>query len=357
MYLKIKKKLEEKPATWLVTGVAGFIGSNLLEVLLELNQRVIGIDNFSTGYKKNLNDVRKVVGASLWKNFHFIEGDICRIEDCYASMKWRGGSETDEENSHPNQKDVDFVLHQAALGSVPRSIEDPINTNKSNVEGFLNLLTAARDSKVKSFVYASSSSVYGDSVSMPKVEYKIGSPLSPYAVSKYVNELYASNFARHFGLKLIGLRYFNVFGKRQDPGGGYAAVIPKWTKKILNGDAVSIYGDGETTRDFCYVENAIQANILAATSEKVGLENEVFNVAKGTQTSLNQLFYKIKNTLRQGKIEYVQKPVYSDFRAGDVRNSLANIEKAKRLLGYNPQKDLDEGLKESIPWYINNLQM
>ena len=357
MYLNIKRKLQENPATWVVTGVAGFIGSNLLESLLKLNQRVIGIDNFSTGYKKNLNEVCETVGTDLWKNFEFIEGDICRIEDCYASMKWRGSGKKNAGRTYSKLNNVDFVLHQAALGSVPRSIEDPANTNKSNVVGFLNMLVAARDSKVKSFVYASSSSVYGDSKSLPKIECKIGSPLSPYAVSKYVNELYASNFASHYGLKVTGLRYFNVFGKRQDPAGGYAAVIPKWTKEIINGDTITIHGDGETTRDFCYVENVVQANILAATSEQEGLENEIFNVAKGKQTSLNQLFYKIKNTLKEKKIEYLQNPLYSDFRAGDIRNSLANIQKARRLLGYNPQKDLDEGLKESIPWYINNLQM
>lgn len=357
MYFSIKRKLEENPATWVVTGVAGFIGSNLLEALLKLNQRVIGIDNFSTGYKKNLNEVHKTVGTDLWNNFNFIEGDICRIEDCYASMKWRGSNIKNVSLDHSELNGVDFVLHQAALGSVPRSIEDPINTNKSNVVGFLNMLVAARDSNVKSFVYASSSSVYGDSASLPKVECKIGSPLSPYAVSKYVNELYASNFAKHYGLKVTGLRYFNVFGKRQDPAGGYAAVIPRWTKEILNGETVEIYGDGETTRDFCYVENAIQANILAATSEQTEFENQIFNVAKGKQTSLNQLFSKIKKTLGQQKIEYKKKPIYSDFRDGDIRNSLANIEKAKRLLGYNPQTDLDQGLKESIPWYINNLHM
>jgi UDP-N-acetylglucosamine 4-epimerase len=335
-YEKLIKEIQKTPNIWLITGVAGFIGSNLLETILKLNQRVVGLDNLSTGYYQNLDEVKSLVSAEQWSNFNFIQGDIRNIEDCRLACQG-----------------VNYVLHQAALGSVPRSIEDPINTNKSNIEGFLNMLVAARDAKVKCFVYAASSSTYGDHTDLPKVEDKIGRPLSPYAVTKLVNELYADVFGRTYGLKTIGLRYFNIFGRRQDPDGAYAAVIPKWISAMIKNQTIYINGDGETSRDFCYVNNAIQANLLAATAIKEEATNQVYNVAVGDRTTLNQLYSYIRESLAK-KYSHLNdaKPVYSGFRAGDVRHSLADITKAKSLLDYKPSHSIEQGLKEAIDWYI-----
>lgn len=332
----LKLQLKAEPKIWLVTGVAGFIGSNLLEVLLKLNQRVVGLDNFSTGHQRNLDEVQTLVTPEQWTNFNFIQGDIRNLDDCHRACDG-----------------VDFVLHQAALGSVPRSLADPITTNTTNISGFLNMLVAARDAQVSSFVYAASSSTYGDHLALPKVESVIGKPLSPYAVTKYVNELYADVFARAYGFTTIGLRYFNVFGKRQDPNGAYAAVIPKWTAAMLQGEDVFINGDGETSRDFCYVENAVQSNLLAATTPDEAARNQVYNVAVGDRTTLNQLFEALRHALADNRVRYHKAPVYRDFRAGDVRHSQADVSKAQRLLGYAPQFDIQAGIDRAMPWYIN----
>ncbi len=339
----VQEKLIQEPKVWLVTGVAGFIGSNLLEKLLKLNQRVVGLDNFSTGHKENLEEVKTLVSAEQWANFQFILGDICSIEDCRKAMNW---------GTQKSLK-VNYILHQAALGSVPRSVEDPIKTNKNNIEGFLNILVAARDAKVKRVVYAASSSTYGDSQDLPKVEDKIGTPLSPYAVTKLVNELYAGIFSKIYHLESIGLRYFNIFGRRQDPAGAYAAVIPKWIGGVITGQKIYINGDGETSRDFCYIDNAVQANILAATTEHDGATNQIYNIAVGQQTSLKELYKIILQTLKMHteNIKY-SNPEYLDFREGDVRHSLAAIEKAKSLLGYQPSHKVDDGIKEAMEWYL-----
>ncbi|EIG7880590.1 NAD-dependent epimerase/dehydratase family protein, partial [Escherichia coli] len=299
-YKKIEDALSSKSETWLITGVAGFIGSNLLEALLKLNQKVVGLDNFATGHQANLDEVKESVSAEQWSAFTFVEGDICEPETCVEVVKG-----------------VDHVLHQAALGSVPRSIKDPITTNNTNISGFINMLVAAKDANVRSFTYAASSSTYGDHPALPKIEENIGNPLSPYAVTKYVNELYAQVFARTYGFKSIGLRYFNVFGKRQDPNGAYAAVIPKWTAAMINDEPLYINGDGETSRDFCFIENVVQMNILAAQSD-ASARDQVYNVAVGDRTTLNQLFNVLKNTLKNNNVIYEKKPVYKDFRAGDV---------------------------------------
>jgi UDP-N-acetylglucosamine 4-epimerase len=322
--------------TWAITGVAGFIGSNLLEHLLKLNQTVIGLDNFATGYQRNLDEVQSLVTSDQWSRFSFIEGDIRNLEDCERACDG-----------------VDFVLHQAALGSVPRSLNDPITTNAANITGFLNMLLAARDLGVKSFTYAASSSTYGDHPALPKVEENIGKPLSPYAVTKYVNELYAEVFARSYGFKAIGLRYFNVFGKRQDPDGAYAAVIPKWTAAMVRGEDVFINGDGETSRDFCFIENAVQANLLAATAED-SAKNEVYNVAVGDRTTLNDLFAALKKALVENGVVYDKEPVYRDFRPGDVRHSQADIGKVASKLGYAPEYRIREGIAKAMPWYLEN---
>ncbi|VVS94860.1 NAD-dependent epimerase/dehydratase family protein [Desulfoluna spongiiphila] len=334
----VTKNLLTHEFTWLVTGVAGFIGSNLLEHLLKLNQRVIGLDNFATGYQRNLDEVKGLVTAAQWDRFSIKEGDIRDLTVCADACDG-----------------VDYVLHQAALGSVPRSLEDPITSNETNISGFLNMLVAARDAKVKNFVYAASSSTYGDHPALPKVEENIGKPLSPYAVTKYVNELYADVFARSYGFKTIGLRYFNIFGPRQDPNGAYAAVIPKWVAGLLKQQPVYINGDGGTSRDFCYIQNAVQANLLAATTENLDAGNQVYNVAVGGRTTLNQLFDLIQDELghRVGGFQKV-KPVYRDFRAGDVRHSQADISKAKSLLGYEPTHKIDAGLEESMGWYLSS---
>lgn len=334
-YETLRRTLEVAPRIWLVTGVAGFIGSNLLETLLKLDQRVIGLDNFATGYPHNLDEVQSLVSAEQWDNFRFIEGDIRNLDDCRRAAEG-----------------VDYVLHQAALGSVPRSLDDPLATNASNIDGFLNMLVAARDAGVKSFVYAASSSTYGDHPGLPKVEDMIGKPLSPYAVTKYVNELYAEVFARCYGFTTIGLRYFNVFGRRQDPEGAYAAVIPRWIAAMIDGDDVIINGDGETSRDFCFVDNVVQVNLLAAASTDEAARNQVYNVAVGDRTSLNQLFEALRGALAANAVRYEKPPVYHDFRAGDVRHSQADITKAKRLLGFVPSHTIEAGLKAVMPWYV-----
>jgi UDP-N-acetylglucosamine 4-epimerase len=332
---QLKQNLLADPKTWLVTGVAGFIGSHLLETLLKLNQHVVGLDNFSTGYQHNLDEVQTLVTPEQWSNFKFINGDIRDLNACQQACK-----------------DIDYVLHQAALGSVPRSIADPILTNQNNIDGYLNMLVAARDAKVKSFTYAASSSTYGDHPDLPKVEDKIGKPLSPYAVTKYVNELYANVFARAYGFETIGLRYFNVFGPRQDPNGAYAAVIPKWVDALIKNEPVYINGDGETSRDFCFVENAVQANLLAATTQNPEARNQVYNVAVGDRTSLNELYNLLKENLENHypQVKTAQ-PVYREFREGDVRHSQADIGKAKSLLGYEPQFDIRAGLGVAVGWF------
>jgi UDP-N-acetylglucosamine 4-epimerase len=333
-YEQLLERLPRDPRTWLVTGVAGFIGSNLLETLLRLDQRVVGLDNFATGHRRNLDEVRGLVSPEQWARFTFHEGDIRNLDECRRACEG-----------------VDHVLHQAALGSVPRSLEDPIATNSVNIDGFLNMLVAGRDAKVQSFTYAASSSTYGDHPGLPKVEDRIGKPLSPYAVTKYVNELYADVFARSYGFASIGLRYFNVFGRRQDPEGAYAAVIPKWTAAMIRGEEVFINGDGETSRDFCYVENAVQANLLAATAGESAL-NQVYNVAVGGRTTLSQLFGFLREALSDQKVSYDKPPVLRDFRGGDVRHSQADITKAQTLLGYRPAFDIRNGLHEAMAWYV-----
>lgn len=337
-YNEAKSQLQQQPKTWLVTGVAGFIGSNLLEQLLTLNQTVVGLDNFATGYQENLDEVERLVTPQQWQNFKFIEGDIRDFDTCTKACTG-----------------VDYVLHQAALGSVPRSINDPITTNSVNISGFLNMLTAARNANVKSFTYAASSSTYGDHPALPKVEENIGKPLSPYAVTKYVNELYADVFARTYDFKAIGLRYFNVFGQRQDPNGAYAAVIPKWTAAMIGGEDVFINGDGETSRDFCFIQNTVQANILAATTQDDEARNQVYNVAVGDRTTLNQLFDAIKSALNENGVNYDKAPVYRDFRAGDVRHSQADVSKIINKLEYEPQFRIQKGIRSAIIWYISNL--
>jgi len=336
-YKVITEKLKQSPKKWLITGVAGFIGSNLLETLLRLDQEVVGLDNFITGHQYNLDEVQGEVTKKQWKRFHFIKGDIRNLADCKKATL-----------------NVDYVLHQAALGSVPRSIEDPIATNQANIDGFLNMLVAAKDAEVNSFTYAASSSTYGDHPDLPKVEDKIGNPLSPYAVTKLVNELYAEVFARTFGFKTIGLRYFNIFGKRQDPNGAYAAVIPKWTLAMLNNEIIYINGKGDTSRDFCFIENAVQMNILSATATEEA-KNNVYNVAVGDRTSLNELFNEIKkiltNTLPEIKTLEAE---YRDYRAGDVRHSQANISKAIENLSYKPTHDIRNGLNIALKWYLKN---
>lgn len=336
-YEEICTQLTIEPKVWLITGVAGFIGSNLLETLLKLNQTVVGLDNFATGHQYNLDEVQALVSAEHWAKFSFIEGDIRKLEDCQRACSG-----------------VDYVLHEAALGSVPRSINDPITTNETNISGFLNMLLAARDAEVKSFTYAASSSTYGDHPALPKVEENIGNPLSPYAVTKYVNELYANVFARTYGFKTIGLRYFNVFGQRQDPNGAYAAVIPKWAAALIQGEDVFINGDGETSRDFCFIENTVQMNLLAATATAEA-KDEVYNVAVGDRTTLNTLFDALKTALAGRGVECAQMPTYRDFRAGDVRHSQADTSKAERLLGYAPQYRIYDGIQIAMPWYIKNV--
>jgi UDP-N-acetylglucosamine 4-epimerase len=333
-YEQIQQELAQRPKTWLITGCAGFIGSNLLETLLQLGQSVVGLDNFATGYQRNLDEVKDTVSAGQWARFRFIEGDVRDFNVCRNAVK---GS--------------DYVLHQAAIGSVPRSLLDPVTTNDVNISGFLNMLIASRDAAVASFVYAASSAAYGDHPGLPKIEDTIGRPLSPYAVTKYVNELYAEVFARCYGFAVIGLRYFNVFGKRQDPNGAYAAVIPKWIAAMIRNEEIFINGDGETSRDFCFVDNAVQANLLAATTSDSN-KNEIYNIAVNGITTLNQLFDYVKSALRSNDIEYEKRPVYRDFRAGDVRHSQADIRKAEQRLGYVPRFRICQGVEVATPWYI-----
>lgn len=337
-YEELLVRLPNEPKTWLVTGVAGFIGSNLLESLLKLDQTVVGLDNFSTGFQHNLDEVQTLVSSQQWERFTFIQGDIRNIEDCKRACEG-----------------VDYVLHQAALGSVPRSVADPITTNSANVTGFLNMLVAAKEANsgkgVASFTYAASSSTYGDHPALPKVEENIGKPLSPYAVTKYVNELYADVFAKCYGFNTIGLRYFNVFGKRQNPNGAYAAVIPKWVASLLKGEVVYINGDGETSRDFTFIENAIQANLLAATS-KPEARNHVYNMAAGDRTTLKQLFDLIRDNLVPHGVAATAQFEYRDFRLGDVRHSLADVSKAREFLGYHPSHQIAEGVSVGVSWYV-----
>ncbi|QWD76433.1 Vi polysaccharide biosynthesis UDP-N-acetylglucosaminuronic acid C-4 epimerase TviC [Polynucleobacter sp. MWH-UH24A] len=333
-YVQLLKRIHQSPSTWLVTGVAGFIGSNLLETLLKLDQNVVGLDNFATGNQRNLDEVQNLVTPAQWSNFQFIHGDICQMEDCQKACNG-----------------VDYVLHQAALGSVPRSLADPILTNNVNINGFLNMLVAARDEKVKSFTYAASSSTYGDHLSLPKVEDRIGKPLSPYAVTKYVNELYADIFSKCYDYHTVGLRYFNVFGPRQNANGAYAAVIPKWVSSLLKDETIYINGDGETSRDFTFVQNVIQANLLAATAKNEA-RNQIYNIAFGERTSLKQLFVLIRHNLRPYGVSDSKEPKYCDFRAGDVRHSLADISKAKNLLGYEPTHCVADGIKLATRWYV-----
>ncbi|MCP4752503.1 MAG: SDR family oxidoreductase [Proteobacteria bacterium] len=339
-YQQVLNDLRGRPRKWLVTGVAGFIGSHLLETLLKLDQHVVGLDNFSTGYRENLEQVRSLVSPEQWRSFTLIEGDVRNAESCRAAC---GG--------------MDYVLHEAALGSVPRSIDDPLLTNATNIQGFLNMLVAARDAKVKRFVYAASSSTYGDHPGLPKVEDEIGSPLSPYAVTKYVNELYADVFAKAYGFESIGLRYFNVFGPRQDPNGAYAAVIPLWFSGLIKGKEAYINGDGETSRDFCFIENCVQANLLAACATDPSTLNQVYNVAFGERTTLNDLFTMIREEVaRFYPAARRQKAVIKEFRPGDVRHSLADIGKAGKLLGYDPAYSVRKGLEKTSGWYIANLR-
>ena len=330
-------KIANTPKKWLVTGVAGFIGSHILQELLSLGQDVVGLDNFSTGSQSNLDDVRGNVTSGQWGNFTMYEGDITDFGDCQRCVAC-----------------VDYVLHQAALGSVPRSIDNPIATNEANLTGFLNMLWAAKETEVKRFVYASSSAVYGDSPTLPKREDQTGQCLSPYAITKAVNETYCNNFFDLYGLSSVGLRYFNVFGPRQDPEGAYAAVIPKWFAAMIGNQDVLINGDGETSRDFCYVKNVVKANILSAINSQASAT--VLNVAVGMRTSLNELQNLIRESLETRGFSYDRPPVYKDFRKGDVRHSLANISKAETCIGYVPDFTIADGMKETAAWYSNRLQ-
>ncbi|HPT49040.1 MAG TPA: SDR family oxidoreductase [Accumulibacter sp.] len=330
------RQLALRPARWLVTGSAGFIGSHLVETLLKFDQAVVGLDNFATGHRRNIDEVRSLVTAEQWSRHRFVEADIRDADACRAACQG-----------------VDFVLHQAALGSVPRSLANPLATNAANIDGFLNMLVAARDAGVTRFVYAASSSTYGDHQALPKVEDRIGKPLSPYAVTKLVNEIYADVFARCYGFPSIGLRYFNVFGARQDPDGAYAAVIPRWTKALLLGEPVTINGDGETSRDFCFIDNAVQANLLAATVDEPAALNQVYNVAVDDRTSLNRLFEILRDALSIFRPDVLGiRASYADFRPGDVRHSQADIGKARRLLGYAPSHDIKAGVEVAMPWYV-----
>jgi UDP-N-acetylglucosamine/UDP-N-acetylgalactosamine 4-epimerase len=338
-YADLRRHLTQRRYRWCVTGAAGFIGSNLLQTLLELDQEVVGLDNFSTGFRHNLEQVRGCVDERAWSRFRCQEGDVRRAEDCVAACEG-----------------VDFILHQAALGSVPRSIADPRATHEANVDGFLNMLIAARDAGAKRFVYASSSSVYGDHPALPKREENVGQPLSPYAATKSMNEMYAAVFARSYGVATIGLRYFNVFGPRQDPHGAYAAVIPRWVAALIGRRPVQIFGDGETSRDFCYVDNAIQMNLLSALTADADAINQVYNVAVGDRTTLNELF-RLQRELLSKHFPHIagQEPVYGEFRAGDVRHSQADIAKAVRNLGYAPTHGIRQGMEQALAWYIANL--
>ena len=335
----VQEHLRGQQYHWLVTGAAGFIGSNLVESLLKLGQAVTGLDNFATGHRHNLEQVRAAVGEAAWQRFTFIEGDIRNPADCARACAG-----------------MDYVLHQAALGSVSRSIADPLASHDTNVTGFLQMLQATRDAGAKRFVYAASSSTYGDHPGLPKVEDTIGKPLSPYAVTKLANELYADVFSRCYGMETIGLRYFNVFGPRQDPDGAYAAVIPQWVSALIRNRPLFINGDGETSRDFCFIDNVVQANLLAAMADKPGAANQVYNVALNERTSLNQLYLMMRELLQERYPHLRQHQAqYQQFRAGDVRHSQADISKARELLGFDPSHRIGEGLKEAMDWYVRNL--
>jgi UDP-N-acetylglucosamine 4-epimerase len=322
---------------WLVTGAAGFIGSNLVETLLLLDQEVRGLDNFSTGHQRNLDEVKERVGQQRWARFTFERADIREPKACAAAVEG-----------------VDYVLHQAALGSVPRSVKDPLTIHDVNASGFLAMLDAARNAEVRRFVYAASSSTYGDEPNLPKREERIGNPLSPYAVTKVINEWYANVYSLTYGFHSVGLRYFNVFGARQDPNGAYAAVIPKWIAAMLNDAEVEINGDGETSRDFCYVGNVVQANLRAALHDDLK-SSQVYNVAVGDRTTLNELFFIIRNGLAEAGVQYVRSPVYKPFRVGDVRHSQADVSKAMRELRYSPLIDIQAGMTQALPWYLSHL--
>ena len=339
VYEKLQITLKAAPRAWLVTGAAGFIGSNLLETLLKIDQRVVGFDNFATGHRRNLEEVKALVSPEQWARFRFMEGDICDVAACQRACIG-----------------ADFVLHQAALGSVPRSLVEPLATHAVNVTGFVNMLEAARAAKVKRFVYASSSAVYGDQPDLPKIEAVIGQPLSPYAATKWMDEIYADTYARAYGLECIGLRYFNVFGPRQDPEGAYAAVIPKWLASLLRAEPIQINGDGETSRDFCFIANVVQANLLAATAGNHQALNTTHNIAVGERTTLKELFQALHVALRRMNLSLRDvQPVYRDFCVGDVRHSLADISKAQRLLGYAPTHQLEQGLELAMDWYRRNV--
>jgi UDP-N-acetylglucosamine/UDP-N-acetylgalactosamine 4-epimerase len=337
-YQQVRKRLQAQPKRWLITGAAGFIGSNLLEELLRLDQTVVGLDNFATGNRRNLDEVKSLVAPLQFSRFCLIEGDVVDARLCREAVAG-----------------VDYVLHQAALGSVPWSISDPATTNLVNVDGFLNMLVASRDASVRRFVFAASSATYGDHVASRQVEHVIGRPLSPYAVTKLVNELYADVFSKNFSFHSIGLRYFNIFGRRQDPKGPYSAVIPRWMDAMIAGDVVEIYGDGEASRDFCHVENVVQANILAATTASYEATNQIYNVALGRCTSLNELFGMIQEALVPHCPNVRDlRPVYREPRTGDIVRSSADISKAQRLLGYEPTRPLKAGLVETSEWYLAN---
>ena len=333
-YAAISDELAGAPRRWLVTGAAGFIGSAIVERLLELGQQVVGLDNFATGHQRNLDEVTAGAGAGAGR-FRFVEADICDLDACRVASEG-----------------IDFVLHQAALGSVPRSIEDPLATHRANVDGFMNVLLAARDAGVKRMVFASSSSVYGDDPTLPKVEAQIGRCLSPYAVSKYVDELYAHIAQDCYGFELIGLRYFNVFGRRQDPEGPYAAVIPRWIDRLVAGQPCEVFGDGSASRDFCYVDDAVQANLLAATGDPAAT-NQIYNVAYGDRTDLDELFAILRDRIAIVVPEAAgAEPLYLDPRPGDIAHSQASIEKIAAALGYEPLHDIRSGLAETVDWFL-----
>jgi UDP-N-acetylglucosamine 4-epimerase len=335
-YLSVQEILKQNSYNWLVTGAAGFIGSHIVENLLKLNQKVVGLDNFSTGFQHNLDDIEYRVGPKFWKNFRFIRGDIRDLEICKLACA-----------------NIDYVSHQAALGSVPRSIIDPLSTHQNNVDGFFNILLAAKDANVKKIVFASSSSVYGDDPSLPKIENLIGDALSPYALSKYTNELYAEIFAKVYSLNYVGLRYFNVFGPRQNPNGAYAAVIPTWMKSMLNQEDVYINGDGQISRDFCFIDNAVQANIIAAVSDKQSAMNQIYNVACENTTTLNALFDILKDAMQKYNITYSKTPIYREERKGDIKHSFASTEAIRSALGYEPTFDVYQGILNLTGWFVN----
>jgi UDP-N-acetylglucosamine/UDP-N-acetylgalactosamine 4-epimerase len=344
-YDKLKIQLAASPKTWLITGVAGFIGSHLLEALLRLDQKVVGLDNFATGFQHNLDEVHSLVTKEQWERFDFILGDTRSLADCHKAFGATSVS-------------IDYVLHQAALGSVPRSLADPSTTNDANVSGFVNILAAAKDHKVTRLVFASSSSVYGDHPDLPKVEHNIGTPLSPYALTKSINEQYAKVFHRSYGLSFIGLCYFNVFGPRQNPTGAYAAVIPRWITTMMQGASPSVNGDGSTSRDFCYISNAVQANLLAATTQEIDAENQIYNVACSERSTLIEIHQLLRQALSVHfpSLEATD-CTYGAERPGDVKHSLASIDKAIRLLGYQPTHFVSSGIIESVDWYANRFSI